>query len=82
VVQVPGAEYEIGLIKRDGKYVPAWDWYYRGGLQNVLPENGMAGFLQAYAVEAARLTAQRQGQFCSEKTLQDGTVEIRVQIEE
>ena len=40
------------------------------------------GFLQAYAVEQARLTAQRQGLLCHEVYCADGSIEVHVALQE
>jgi hypothetical protein len=48
-IHVPGAQYQIGVIKQDGKYRLLWDSWKAGGLEDVLGRN--AGLLkQAYAV--------------------------------
>ena len=80
-IGLPNARGEIGLIQRGDKFVPIWD-YYTQGLNDVKADNGMNGFLQAYAVELAKLTAQRQGQMFREIQCQDGSVELHVQIQE
>ena len=77
-IRVPGASYEIGLLVRDGNIVPVWDFYGSGGLQKVLPDNGMNGFLQAYAVERAKMEARRKGHSVSERKLEDGRVQLTV----
>ena len=48
-IQVPGCEYEIGVIKKpEGGYELVWDFWRSGGLENVLGKD--AGKLkQAYA---------------------------------
>jgi hypothetical protein len=77
-IEVPGARYEIGLLAHCGTYVPVWDNWQSGGLQGITPENGMAGFIQAYILEAARLQAQAEGRVYQEEVLQDGTIKARI----
>ena len=53
MIHVPGAKYQIGIIKREGNYQLLWDNWHAGGLENILGKN--AGLLkQAYAVEAIK----------------------------
>jgi len=60
MIHVPGAKYQIGIIKRDGNYQLLWDNWHAGGLENVLGKN--AGLLkQAYAVEAIKRTSRVKG---------------------
>jgi hypothetical protein len=80
-IQIPGARGEIGIIERDGKLLPIWD-YYTCGLGDVRAENGMNGFVQAYAAERAKLEASLRGNFCTEQQEQDGTILLRIQIPE
>src|SRR5262249_45472188 len=80
-IQIPGALGEIGLIERGNKLIPIWD-YYTSGLGGVRVETGMAGFVQAYAAERAKLEATLHGNFCSEQQEQDGTLTLRITIPE
>jgi hypothetical protein len=72
-IEVPGAKYEIGLLEREGKFIPVWDGWGPGGLEH-LSQEGMGGFLQAYATEAARLEAIRQGFTVTESAQDDGSI--------
>jgi hypothetical protein len=59
-IRVPGAAYEIGVVKRGHKYVLLWDSYHSGGLERTLGKN--AGKLnQAYGVERATKVAKLRG---------------------
>lgn len=80
-IQLPGAAGEIGLLQRGGQFIPIWDYYTRG-LSKVRSENGMAGFVQAYAVEQAKVAAMIQGNFCTEEQEQDGTIKLHIKIPE
>jgi hypothetical protein len=67
-IRVPGAQYEIGIVKRDRKYILLWDFWHQGGLEQKLGKN--AGRLkQAYAVERVRKEARLKGhRICEQKT--------------
>ena len=59
-IKVPGAHYQIGLVKRDNRYQLLWDSWSAGGLEKVLGKN--AGMLkQAYAVEAVNRASRLAG---------------------
>lgn len=77
-IRIPGATYEIGLLKINGVYQPVWDNWRTGGLAGLSSENGMGGFLQAYALEAAKAEALRNGHTYQEEVLQDGTIKARI----
>jgi hypothetical protein len=77
-IGLPNAKGEIGLLQRGNQFIPIWDYYTDIGINKVRVDNGMAGFVQAYAVEAAKLQAQRQGHTCQEHVLQDGTIKLVV----
>ncbi|MCX7428798.1 MAG: hypothetical protein NTW96_24625 [Planctomycetia bacterium] len=79
-IRVPGAEYEIGLVQRGNRFVPLWDTWGPGGLAKVSHENGMGGFLAAYAVEKAKLEARRKGYTVTEKTLPNGNIQLQVTV--
>ena len=70
-IHVPGATYEVGILKRKGKYLLLWDFWSEGGLQHVLGQN--AGRLkQAYAIERTRREALRKGYRIVESKTQNG----------
>jgi hypothetical protein len=77
-IRVPGAQYEIGIIQRDRKYLLLWDFWYRGGLEEKLGKN--AGRLkQAYAIERVRKEARIKGhRICEQKTNQGIRLVLRV----
>jgi hypothetical protein len=74
-VRLPGWRYpavfdtETGSCKTD-TYHGSW------GKQTHLD-----GFLQAYACEATKLAARRQGRSCSETVLADGSIRVSVAME-
>ena len=74
-IRVPGAEYEIGVIHRDGGYELNCDFYDRS-LEQVIGKKG--GLLkQAYAVEKTRVEARRKGYSVLESRTETG---IRIQV--
>ena len=78
-IKIPGAEGEIGIIQRGNLYIPIWD-YFAHGLIKLRDANGMAGFMQAYGVERTLLEAQRHGHTCFQHKLDDGSVQLRIQL--
>ena len=70
-IHVPGAGYEVGILKRDRKYLLLWDFWGEGGLERALGRN--AGRLkQAYAIERTRREALRKGYRMTECRSQNG----------
>lgn len=59
-IRVPGASYEVGVVRRGGKYVLLWDFYSTGGLERKLGK-GAGQLKQAYAVERVRREARLKG---------------------
>lgn len=58
-IRIPGATYEIGVVKRNGKVHLLWDFYHTGGLASVLGRN--AGKLkQAYTMAKTRRECRRR----------------------
>lgn len=66
IIQVPGAKYQVGVIREGNKYRLSWDDWSSGGLKKVLGEN-MGKLKQAYAVEATKRAARREGYQVTEK---------------
>ncbi|MGA2228958.1 MAG: DUF1257 domain-containing protein [Syntrophobacteraceae bacterium] len=67
-IRVPGAQYEIGIVKKDRKYILLWDFWHQGGLEQKLGKN--AGRLkQAYTIERVRKEGRLKGhRICEQKT--------------
>jgi hypothetical protein len=65
-IKVPGADYEIGIVTRNGKTTLLWDFFSSGGLQEVIGKNG-GKLKQAYATEATKRAARRAGYQVTEK---------------
>ena len=74
-IRVPQAEYEIGVIDRNGLYELNCDYYDRN-LERVIGKNG--GLLkQAYAIEKTTIEARRKGYSVLERKIENG---IRLQV--
>jgi hypothetical protein len=76
-IQVPGADYEVGVVKaRQGAgYRLLWDFWSRGGLTERLGRKAEK-LAQAYGVEKAKREARRQGFSVYETTRADGSVRL------
>jgi hypothetical protein len=75
-IRVPGASYEIGIIREGNAYRLLWDDFASGGLEARLGKK--AGLLkQAYAVERTRREAVLRGYRCRELKTEKG---IRLQL--
>jgi len=79
---IPGNKdaYEIGVVKRpNGQgFTLAWDYFQGGyGLQDVCGSD-CNNLKQAYAVEAAKRTAQLEGFTVQEFANQDGSVRLQL----
>jgi len=60
MIHVPGAQYQIGVIKHEDKYRLLWDSWKSGGLEEILGRN--AGLLkQAYAVATIKRESRLKG---------------------
>ena len=76
-IQVPGADYEVGVVKaRQGAgYRLLWDFWSRGGLTDRLGRKAER-LVQAYGVEKAKREARKQGFSVYETTREDGSVSL------
>lgn len=78
-ISIPNCAYEVGLVYKQGRWLPLWDSWQSGGLDKVLtPESGLGGLAQAYAVEKIKLDAESRGWSWSEEVLDTGKVCVRV----
>ena len=70
VIKVPGANYEIGVIKANGRYELNCDFYDRR-IEKVIGRQG--GLLkQAYAVAKTKIEARRKGYSVLEQNTETG----------
>ncbi|MCZ7405403.1 MAG: hypothetical protein O8C67_10810 [Candidatus Methanoperedens sp.] len=65
-IRVPGADYEIGIVERNGEINLLWDFWYTGGLERVLGKGG-GKLKQAYTIEQTKAVAHRAGYQVREK---------------
>ncbi|MBL8793148.1 MAG: DUF1257 domain-containing protein [Planctomycetia bacterium] len=75
-IAIPGCHYEVGLKHYGDHYKLVWDFWE--GQMNQAMGTGGGPLLQAYAVEKAKLEAQRQGLPCTESILEDGTIKLQL----
>lgn len=57
-IRIPGANYEIGVIQKDGEWKLLWDFYSSGGLQGKLGQE--AGLLKQAYNQARTTVVARQ----------------------
>jgi len=70
-IKVPGAKYEIGIVKKDNHYELLWDNYYTGGLEEKVGTN--AGLLkQAYSIQRIKREARIKGYRVVQKKVTNG----------
>lgn len=72
-IKVPGANYEIGIIKdpfNKKNYKLIWDFWGSGGLEKKLGKDAWK-LTQAYEIEHAKYTAKLQGKIVREKVMDD-----------
>lgn len=61
-IHVPGAKYEIGVIRtEDGRFALRYDYWHAGGLLPLIGGQDCPKLKQAYGVEKARKHARRLG---------------------
>jgi len=66
-IRVAGAQYEVGVVKKNGKYTLLWDFWRSGGLEKKLGKNG-GKLKQAYATERVGREARLKGyRVCEQK---------------
>jgi len=76
-IRVPGASYEIGVIKNKGLYELNCDFYDRN-IEKMIGQKG--GLLkQAYAVEKAKIEARKKGYSVLERKTDNG-IRLHVRI--
>jgi hypothetical protein len=76
-IRVPGADYEIGVLHRNGSYELNCDFYDKN-LEKVI---GLKGGLlkQAYAAEKTRIEARKKGYSVIERQTQNG-IRLHVRV--
>ena len=74
-IKVPEATYEIGVVRKDGRYELNCDFYDRNIENAIGPQGGL--LKQAYAVAKTRTEARRKGYLVTERKTDTG---IRLQV--
>lgn len=77
-IKVPGADYEVGVVRDGNKFALQADFFDQK-LEAMLGRDGQK-LIQAYAVEAAKAQARRQGYSVREETQADGTIVLRARV--
>jgi hypothetical protein len=77
-IAIPGAEYEIGLVKHEDHHRLVFDFIDRK-LNQAIGGKGAGRFLQTYLAEAAKLEAHRLGYPCTETQLENGWIKVQIQ---
>ncbi len=73
-VELPGWQYPVVCNTESGQV--SYDNY--GGHWG--EQSRLNSFLQAYAVEKAKIEARKKGHTCSETRLQDGSIRVTVRV--
>ena len=76
-IRIPGASYEIGLIKKEGKYQLQTDFWDDKIAETIGEEGGL--LKQRYAVEQTKTQAIRSGYRVIERQI-DNAVRLHVRI--
>jgi hypothetical protein len=77
VIKVPGADYEIGVVRKNGSYELNCDFYDRS-LEKVIGRQG--GLLkQAYAIAKTKIEARKKG-YCVLEQNTDTGVRLHIRI--
>lgn len=71
-IRIPGASYEVGLVKKGEKYIVLFDPYEVGGLDKVLGGHKAPKFIQAYGIAKTKLAAQKRGFKVTQKKVKGG----------
>jgi hypothetical protein len=74
IVRLPGWQYPVVFDTHTG------DAHYDNYGGNWGEQQQLDRFLQAYAVEAAKLEARRKGHSVTEQLLDDGSIKLTVQV--
>ena len=72
VIRVPGASYELGIIRNGKNYELQGDFWNAGGLVNRLGPNGNL-LKKHYSLERVKNVGRREGYSIREQPIQNGT---------
>lgn len=70
VIRIPDAEYEVGVLKYQGKYILLCD-FWDTRLKQRIGENG-GRLKQAYAIERTKMEARRKNYRITEQKIDNG----------
>ena len=76
-INVPGAEYEVGVIKNNTGFELRWDFWGSGGLTERIGRNGEI-LKQAYNVEITEMAAQLEGYFVTKTKEKNGDIILKL----
>jgi hypothetical protein len=76
-IKIPGANYEVGVVKKGGCFELLCDYFDRNIEMKIGSKGGLLN--QAYAVEKAKTEARRKGYSVIEKKTQTG-IRLHVRI--
>ena len=65
-ISIPGVDYDIGLVKSGGQYVPMWD-FYDSGLKNAMGGDKAPVLVVEYTRAYAKRFARKRGLKLKEK---------------
>lgn len=82
VINIPGCEYEIGLVRvADGGYEIRFDTWYRGGLAEHIGQDGLL-FEDEYNIANTKMAAERYGHSWEECLSEDGLKQVVINLNE
>jgi hypothetical protein len=71
-IRVPGANYEVGVIERAGKFTLMWDFWDSGGLLGPMGGRSGVNMIRAYTrAKVKRQIRHKRGANLTEKRLED-----------
>ena len=79
-IHIPGCDYEVGLIHKQGShYTVIADLWSGGGLEKHVGED-CGRIKQLYALEKAKIEAKKKGYLCREQAAKDGSIILTVGV--
>ena len=76
-ISIPGVKYEVGLVKSGSGWAPIYD-FYDSSLKQAMGGIKAEKFMQAYAVEKAKIEARKKGYKCQETKLDNGSIRLTI----
>lgn len=79
-ISFPDIGYEVGLVKQpDNSYTVVYD-FFDNKLKQKMGGEDAGAFMQAYAIERARIEARKQNLSFKEETMTDGSIKVSVGV--